>query len=66
MYFYRKVGNKNMSKVKKLLLMAATFVVMMLVCVGCGYETVPSGSTGVIMIDGVAQDKYVEGGKVRE
>lgn len=53
-----------MSKVvKKLLLTAATFVVMMLVCVGCGYETVPSGSTGVIMIDGVVQDKYVEGGE---
>ena len=52
-----------MSKVKKLLLMAATFVVMMLVCVGCGYDTVPSGSTGVIMIDGVAQENYVEGGR---
>lgn len=53
----------NMSKVKKLLLTAATFVVMMLVCVGCGYDTVPTGSTGVIMVDGVVQDKYVEGGR---
>ncbi|MBQ9684344.1 hypothetical protein IJV57_02615 [Candidatus Saccharibacteria bacterium] len=52
-----------MSKVKKLLLAAAIFVVMMLVCVGCGYDTVPTGSTGVIMVDGVVQDKYVEGGR---
>ena len=55
--------SKAKAKVKKLLLMAATFVVMMLVCVGCGYETVPSGSTGVIKIDGVVQDEYVEGGR---
>jgi regulator of protease activity HflC (stomatin/prohibitin superfamily) len=52
-----------MSKVKKLLLAAAIFVVMMLVCVGCGYDTVHTGSTGVIMVDGVVQDKYVEGGR---
>ena len=52
-----------MKKLRKLLLMAVVSIAAMFLLVGCGYETVSDGSTGVVSKDGVVQDDYLKAGR---
>ena len=52
-----------MKTLRKLLLMVVVSIAAMFLLVGCGYETVSDGSTGVVTKDGVVQDDYLKAGR---
>ena len=61
----RKVGS-IMGKLKKLFLMLIFAVGAMFLLGGCGYKTIPDGTTGVITTDGVVQDEYLQATRWQE
>ena len=48
---------------RKILLTAAIMVAAMFALAGCGEATIPDGSTGIVVRDGVADDNYLQPGR---